>query len=100
MHTVSFLVLLAMLGLATRKWDRYLERLEYTAFPAVPLSAASSSSAGQQSPDTGELHLDPVADEPSENESAESDPVAGAETGDALEDGAVEDRAAEPFADG
>jgi hypothetical protein len=39
LHTVSFLVLLTMLGLAVRKWDRYLERLDITIVQGPPGAA-------------------------------------------------------------
>jgi len=38
-HTVSFLVLLAMLGLAVRKWDHYMERFDITILEGPPGSA-------------------------------------------------------------
>jgi hypothetical protein len=39
-HTVAFLVLLVMLGLAVRKWEGYMDRLEMTYQPGIPVSAA------------------------------------------------------------
>ena len=45
-HTVSFLVLLAMLGLAVRKWDGYMDRLEMTYLPGIPPATALARPAG------------------------------------------------------
>jgi hypothetical protein len=42
-HTVSFLVLLVMLGLAVRKWEGYMDRLEMTYRPGIPVSAGLTS---------------------------------------------------------
>lgn len=41
-HTVMFLVLLVMMGLSVRKWDRYLDRLEATYAKSIPAEYASS----------------------------------------------------------
>ena len=35
-HSVMVLVLVVMMGLSVRKWDRYLERLEATYAESIP----------------------------------------------------------------
>jgi hypothetical protein len=75
-HTVSFLVLLAMLGLAVRKWDGYMGRLELTYLPGIPESAVS-------------LQVEPASGSPEAAVDTES--VDGAESEGALEEAAAED---------
>ncbi len=75
-HTVSFLVLLAMLGLAVRKWDGYMDRLEMTYSPGIPRSAVSL----QEEPAGG-----------SGEAAAGTEPVDGVEGESAAEEAAAED---------
>jgi hypothetical protein len=39
-HSVMVLVLVAMMGLSVRKWDRYLDRLEATYADSIPAASA------------------------------------------------------------
>ena len=41
-HGVMVLVLLVMMGLSVRKWDRYLERMEATYAESIPETSADS----------------------------------------------------------
>jgi hypothetical protein len=68
-HTVSFLVLLVMLGLAVRKWEGYMGRLELTYLPGIPVSAP----------------LNPGVDP------ADEAPMAGEEVGPEEQDGGAPD---------
>ena len=81
-HTVSFLVLLAMLGLAVRKWDGYMGRLEMTILEGPPGSQEVLERRARSLETAREPELEAVEDAAEGMTDGSAEPDSGAPDGD------------------